>query len=108
MRKNRFFAAAGTTLVVGAYIFLSMKREPEKYSDKWFQTLSREKLDAERKEIQKQWSSAGGNYSLGVRLQNLLYRFDDEIRFRDHGDSKLEGYKYRPHREHGWNLYKPD
>lgn len=108
MRKNRFFAASGTALMIGAGIFLLMKREPEKYSDKWFQTLSREELDVEREKIQKQWGSTGGDYSLGVRLQNLLYRFNDEMRLRDYGDLKREEHKYPPHREHGWNLYKPD
>lgn len=108
MGKNRFFAAAGTALMVGTYIFLSMKREPEEYSDKWFRSLSREELDVEQEKIQKQWCSVKGDYSLGILLQSLLYRFADEMRFRDHGDLKPENYEYPPHREHGWNLYKPD
>ncbi len=108
MINKRFLAVVSTALMVASGIFLSIKHKPEKYSDEWFSSLSREELDTEREKIQKQWCSAGGDYSLSVRLQNLLYRFDDEMRLRDYGDLKPEDYKYPPHREHGWNLYKPD
>lgn len=94
MSKNRVLAVVGTSLAIGIGIFLSMKRDLEKYSGEWFKAISRVELGTEREKIQKLWCSTGGDYLLGIRLQNLLYRFDDEIRLRDYGDLKPEDYEY--------------
>lgn len=108
MKRQYIFSVIGSALAIGAGALLLVNREPAKYSDKWFKSLSREELDAEREIIVAEHCSVKGNFSLGIRLKSLLDRFDNEIRKRDHSDLKSEGYKYPPPREHGWNLYKPD
>lgn len=108
MQTRHIFTVIGSALTIGAGIFLLTNLEPAKYSDKWFKSLSKEDLDAERELIQKQWASAGSDYSFGVWLQRMLYRFDDEIRLRDYGVVKPEDYKYPAHREDGWHLYRPN
>ena len=62
----------------GAYKLLSGK-EPQKYSSKWFDTVSDEVLNAEREAVRKQYCTAGDDFSLAVSLQNLLNRFDNVL-----------------------------
>ena len=89
----------------GAYKLLSGK-EPQKYSSKWFDTVSDEVLNAEREIVRKQYCSAGDDFSLAVRLQNLLNLFDKVLSKRAWGDEIPHGPGY--HREHGYNLFKND
>lgn len=90
---------------VGIYKILSEK-EPQKYSDKWFNTVSDEVLNTEREAVRRQYCSAGDDFSLAVRLQNLLYRFDSVLSKRAWGDETPHGPSY--HREHGYSLYKEE
>lgn len=89
----------------GAYKLLS-SRETQKYSNKWFDKVSDEVLNAEREVIRKQYCSAGDDFSLAVSLQNLLNRFDNVLSRRVWGDKIPGGSGY--HREHGYNLFKSD
>ena len=88
-----------------AYKLLSGK-EPQKYSSKWFDTVSDEVLNAEREVIRKQYCSAGDDFSIAVSLQNLLNRFDNVLSKRAWGGETPHGPGY--HREHGYNLLKND
>lgn len=90
---------------LGVYKLLSGK-ESQKYSSKWFDTASDEVLNAEREIVRKQYCSAGDDFSLAVRLQKLLHRFDSVLIKRAWGDEIPHGPGY--HREHGYNLFKED
>lgn len=96
----------GTGLAVtgfGVYMLLS-GNEPKKYSNKWFETVSDEVLNTEREVVRKQFCSAGDDFSLAVRLQNLLYKFDSVLSKRAWGNEIPQGPSYP--REHGYNLLK--
>lgn len=90
---------------LGVFKLLSGK-DPQKYSSKWFETVSDEVLNTEREIVRKQYCSAGENFSLAVRLENLLRRFDSVLSKRAWGDEIPHGPSY--HREHGYNLFKND
>jgi len=111
MKIGRILGVVGATALGGLGIFLSIDRKPVKYSDKWFKSLSREELDAEREVVVAEWCSGRIDYSQAVHLESLRRKFDDEIRQRDYGDTgdtDPRKHNYPPSREHGWNLYKPD
>ena len=92
-------------LTVFAYKFFN-PREPQKYSDKWFETTSDEILKEEREVVRQQFCSAGDNFQLAATLQSLLWLFDSFLSKRAWGDKVPRGPGY--HREHGYNLYKDD
>lgn len=77
----------------GAYKLLSGK-DPQKYSSKWFDTVSDEVLNAEREVMRKQYCSAGDDFSLAGSLQNLLNRFDSVLRKRACGGETPNGPRY--------------
>lgn len=89
----------------GAYKLFAEK-EPQKYSSKWFNTVSDEVLKSEREVVRKQFCSAGDDYSLAVKLEALLRLFDSVLSKRAWGDETPCGPGY--HREHGYNLLKDD
>lgn len=93
------------TIGFGAYKLFS-GREPEKYSKKWFETVSDEELNNERENVRQQYCSAGDNFSSAINLQNLLRRFDSVLSERAWGDETPRSPSYP--REHGHNLYKND
>lgn len=77
-----------------------------KYSSRWFETMSDEDLKAEREVVRQAFCSCGNDYSKAGRLQNLLWRFDEELSKRAWGDEKPHAPSY--HREHGWYLPNDD
>ena len=89
----------------GLYKILS-GNEPQKYSSKWFETVSDEVLKTERENVRKRYCSAGDDFSLAVSLEKLLHKFDSVLSKRAWGDEIPHGPSY--HREHGYNLYKED
>ena len=91
------------TTGIGIYKLLSEK-EPQKYSSKWFDTVSDEILNVEREIVRKQYCSAGDDFSSAVVLQKLLYRFDCVLSKRLWGGEIPHYPSY--HREHGYNLFK--
>lgn len=80
--------------------------EPQKYSSKWFETVSDEVLNTEREIVRKQCCSAGDDFSLADNLGNLLHRFDSVLSKRAWGEEIPHGPNYP--REHGYNLFKED
>ena len=77
-----------------------------KYSSKWFETVTDEILDTEREKIRLDYCASGANFDEACRLERLLRRFDKEISKRSWG-----GEITRPpaiHREHGWYLPNDD
>lgn len=77
--------------------------EPAEYSSAWFDALSDDELDEERERVRLDWVNPELSDGKRARSQQLLWRFDDKIRERRHGDSE-PGYPV--HSEHGW--YLPD
>lgn len=53
--------------------------KPQKYSSKWFDSVSDDVLKTEREIVRKQYCSSGDNFSLAVQLQNLLNTFDSVL-----------------------------
>ena len=87
-------------------LFSHSNAEPQKYSQKWFESIPTDVLNNEREEVRKQFCSAGRDYSLGTRLQNLLRIFDAELNRRACGNEKPHAPSI--HREHGWYLPNDD
>ena len=105
-RKKIVGIGAGVGVAAfGIYKLLTGKGS-QKYSDKWFDTVSDEVLNSEREIVRKQFCSAGDNFLLAVRLEKLLRRFDSVLSKRAWGDEIPHGPGY--HREHGYNLFKDD
>ena len=76
------------------------------YSSKWFESVTDEVLSEEREKVRLAFCSSGDNFSEACRLQNLLWRFDDEMRKRAWGDEIPHAPSI--HREHGWYLPNDD
>lgn len=108
MRKIQILGLMGASILTGTTVFLLNRNITAKYSDKWLRTVSKDELKEEREKIRIMWCSIKGDFSLAVKVEALLRLLDNELRKRDWGDLSPENYRYPPHREHGWNLYKPD
>lgn len=80
--------------------------ERNMYSPKWFESASDSVLHTERERIRLTYCSSGNDISLATQLENLLSRFDKELSNRAWASQTPCGPGY--HREHGFNLYKPD
>lgn len=76
------------------------------YSDSWFKNATDDDLETEREKVRRAFCSAGSDYKLATRLQNLLWRFDSEMS-KGTQDSK-ESTGYPKPREHGWYLPNDD
>lgn len=95
------------TVGIGCSIYvLISKKEPTKYSSKWFNTVSDATLHAERENIRQQFCKAGSDFKLAVSLENLLQFFDKVIYNRSGGSST--DYKFPVHGSHGWHLPSDD
>ena len=80
--------------------------ERNMYSPKWFKSTSDSVLHTERERVRLAYCSSGNDMSLVTQLENLLSRFDKELSDRAWAGQTPRGPSY--HREHGFNLYKPD
>lgn len=76
------------------------------YSENWFKNATYEQLDAAREEVRVQFCSSGDDYQAACSLQNLLERFDKEMRKKSGGNNTPYGPSI--HREHGWYLPNDD
>lgn len=78
----------------------------EIYSSKWLTTATDAELDIEREKVRVAYCSSGTDDHAASFLQNLLWRFDEEISKRAWGDES----PHTPtiHREHGWYLPNDD
>ncbi len=74
----------------------------ELYSAKWFDTATDTELDFEREKVRQAFCSSGKDIQAASYLQNLLWRFDDEMRKRAWGNEIPRAPAI--HREHGWYL----
>lgn len=80
--------------------------ERNMYSPKWFKSASDNVLHTERERVRLAYCSSGNDMSLATHFENLLSRFDKELSNRAWAEQTPRGPSY--HREHGFNLYKPD
>ena len=106
--KKKFAVALSVVALagIGGLLKLLSDSKNEKYSDKWFQSLSDADIATEREKVRQEYCSVGDDYSSGTVLQSLLWKFDKVIRERNQGDDTE--YKYPKHREHGWYLPNDD
>jgi len=104
--KKTALTVAGCVIAGVGLVKVISGMEPQKYSSKWFNTVSDKVLKEEREVVRQKFCSAGSDFDLAGRLQNLLWIFDKELSKRAWGSEKPHGPSY--HREHGYNLYKPD
>lgn len=74
----------------------------ELYSTKWFDTATDAELNFEREKVRQAFCSSGKDFQAASHLQNLLWRFDDEMSKRAWGDEIPHSTTI--HREHGWYL----
>ncbi|MBE6772035.1 MAG: hypothetical protein E7547_07830 [Ruminococcaceae bacterium] len=72
------------------------------YSSKWLETATDLELDLEREKIRVAYCSSGTDNRAASLLQNLLWRFDQEISKRAWGNKTPHAPTI--HREHGWYL----
>lgn len=80
--------------------------EPKKYSLKWIESLSDEQWSKERQIVQDQFRNPNLDIEFRDKCKVLLDLFDKVKSARDWAGVKPHGPAY--HREHGFNLYKPD
>lgn len=78
----------------------------EMYSSKWLTTATDAELDIEREKVRVAYCSSGTDDHAASFLQNLLWRFDEEISKRAWGDESPHAPTI--HREHGWYLPNDD
>ena len=74
--------------------------------DRWFDKASLTELKAERDRIHTKYMNYTINDEHRVFLRNLLPKFDKRIHELEWDGKTPSGPAY--HREHGFNLYKPD
>ena len=102
---GKVIGVGASIIGVGLLILLNDNKNT-KYSDGWFKSASDDELEMEREKVRQEYCSSGGDYSLAVRLQKLLWRFDKVMRERAWNGST--DYGYPKHREHGWYLSSDD
>lgn len=98
-------AAAGAAVVGLVYLLVRKDGAPIEYTKKWFESLSDEALDSEREKVRLEYGN-NPSYERGGQLQQLLWRFDEEMSRRQWGDQEPQPPSY--HREHGWYLPNDD
>lgn len=106
MNIKKLVGAAAAILGTAGLMKLFGKKKPQKYGDKWFDTVTDEVLEKERENVRKQFCAAGKDISLASSLQNMLNRFNAEMCKRAWKGEEPQPPSY--HREHGYNLYKKD
>lgn len=101
--KKVFGVVTGIATIVGiGLIKLVSIMDNEKYSDKWFNSLSDDELNTEREKVRLDYCSGK------EEAERLLRIFDNEIRRRENVGCENKEYKYPPKREHGWYLPNDD
>lgn len=106
MKPKRIIGTILGLTVTGYGIYRLLKdAELPKYSSVWFATVSDEVLEKEREIIRQEYVNYDGDFSLAVKLQNLLYKFDDVMSDRAWGNEP-EGFPKSS--EHGWYLSSDD
>lgn len=103
--KKAIGAAIGIA-IAGYGVFKIATGESQKYSSKWFDTVSDAILNEEREAVSKKYCSSGNDFDLAVSLERLLHRFDAVLSKRAWNGST--DYKFPVHSEHGWHLPSDD
>lgn len=78
----------------------------QKYTIEWIESLNDSEWAAEREIVQKQYNDPKLDIDFRGKLWNILYLFDKVKSEKDWAGKTLHGPAF--HREHGFNLYKPD
>lgn len=103
---SKLFLGAGVLLIGVFGISEYSAKHPEKYSLKWIKSLSDEEWDKEREILRKMCTNPKYDDNSRIRYGKILDLFD-----RVKSDRNWEGKIPQPpkyHREHGFNLYKPE
>lgn len=87
-------------------IVANFKKKPPIYSKEWFDSFSVPELEDLREDIRKKYLSSGKDMRTAIRLENLLYLFDNVLSERAWANSSEYGYPV--HSEHGWYLSSDD
>lgn len=95
----------GSVAIASLSIFLA-KRYPSKYSPEWIKQLSDRDWEVEREIIRKKFCNPQYRNSERNYFQIILNLFDKVKSEKDWAGVKPQGPAY--HREHGFNLYKPE
>ena len=103
---NKVLLCVGSAVVVGAGTYLSFFKNPPKYSEKWIENLTSEEWRNEREKIQQLFLNPKLDFDIREQYHNLLRVFDKVKSKKDWAGEIPHGPAY--HREHGFNLYKPD
>lgn len=81
-------------------------KKDEMYTVGWFESVADEVLNKEREKVRVEYCSSGDDFVKASRLQNLLWRFDEEMSKRAWGNETPHAPSI--HREHGWYLPNDD
>ena len=76
------------------------------FGKKWFGSASDSELETEREKVRQEYCSSGDDLEKASKLQEELWRFDEEMSKRAWGDEKPKAPS--THREHGWYLPNDD
>lgn len=106
---GKFVGAAAAVLGV-AYLASQATGDDDEgelnYSGRWMRSATDYELDTEREKVKMAYCSAGDDFDSACRLQNLLWRFDEEMSKRAWAGEEPRGPGF--HREHGWYLPNDD
>ena len=93
--------AAGIVTIGGtvATALVNVRESNDKYSNKWFDSLSDDELSIEREIIRQR-------HCQGEDMYDLLHKFDDVMSKRAWGNEVPHAPAY--HSEHGWYLSEDD
>ena len=104
---NKVLSVGGTVLFCLVILLKGHgQKEPEKYSYSWIKKLSEQAWKAERNKVWQKWANPNQDDQTRSQLWSLLQLFDKVKENKDWAGKKPQGPSY--HREHGYNLYKPD
>ena len=81
-------------------------KEPAKYSMEWIRKLSDADWETEREIIRQKFCNPKYSDTARIGFEKLLNLFDKVKSDRDWAGKIPKGPSY--HREHGFNLFKPD
>ena len=89
------------------FIALLGDKNPLKYSDKWFSSLSDKELELEREKVRLNYISAGEPHR-AVFFESILNQIDNIMIKREMNNYQDMGSKFPVHSEHGWYLSSDD
>ena len=96
----------GLVLTGLAIIIKTANKEPQKYSGDWIKNLTDTEWETEREIVRQQYCNPEYDISYRENLHQILWLFDKIKSDKEWAKKTPHGPSY--HREHGYNLYKPD